>query len=331
MPKLSVIIPIYNVARFIERCATSLFEQTLDDIEYLFIDDCTPDNSMNILQTVIKRYQPRLAKENKVVRIMRMPTNSRQAAVRRAGIIHAKGDYIIHCDSDDWVDLDLYKKMYDKAISTGAEIVMCPLQMVFKTRIRNFIPQADKFCYDCQNVLEHWYDKTLAMFTVNKMVKRSVFSDNNILPFEGVNMWEDNGLMLRIFYYAKGLANIEDSRYYYDRTNENAITSGYGRSAVDQMLKCAQLLDEFFADKPDRERYEKTLNSIKFRARLNLVTDRFDYLKEYYHTFPESTSIIRELDPLSFSSKGKFRFLMVKNHMAWLFVLMFKVKKLLIR
>ena len=60
MPKISVIVPVYNVADYIERCAVSLFEQTLHDIEYIFIDDCTPDDSMKILQSVIEKYKLRL-------------------------------------------------------------------------------------------------------------------------------------------------------------------------------------------------------------------------------------------------------------------------------
>ena len=100
MPKVSVIVPIYKVEPFIERCARSLFEQTLDDIEYIFVNDCTPDKSMEVLSRVLEDYPGR--KEQ--VRIITMPVNSGLPKVRRAGLEVASGDYIIHCDSDDWVD-----------------------------------------------------------------------------------------------------------------------------------------------------------------------------------------------------------------------------------
>ena len=64
MPKVSVIIPVYGVEKYIERCARSLFEQTLDDIEYIFVDDCSPDKSIAILENIIKEYQPLLNKEH---------------------------------------------------------------------------------------------------------------------------------------------------------------------------------------------------------------------------------------------------------------------------
>ena len=121
MPKVSVVIPIYGVEKYIERCCRSLFEQTLDDIEFLFIDDCTPDNSIEILNNTLLRYPDR----KKQIRIIKMSTNSGQAAVRRQGIFEAKGDYIIHCDSDDWVEPDMYKRMWEKALQENLDIVVC--------------------------------------------------------------------------------------------------------------------------------------------------------------------------------------------------------------
>ena len=97
MPKVSVIVPVYGVEKYVERCARSLFEQTLDDIEYLFIDDCTPDKSIEILKKVLKDYPQR----NNQVIIHRMESNSGQAAVRKWGMLNSTGDYVIHCDSVD--------------------------------------------------------------------------------------------------------------------------------------------------------------------------------------------------------------------------------------
>ncbi len=106
MPKVSVIIPVYGVEKYIERCARSLFEQTLDDIEYLFIDDCTPDKSIEMLKQVLEDYPHRKPQ----VVIHRMEQNSGQAAVRKWGMQNAIGDYVIHCDSDDWVELTMYEE-----------------------------------------------------------------------------------------------------------------------------------------------------------------------------------------------------------------------------
>ena len=121
MPKVSVIVPVYGVEKYIERCARSLFEQTLDDIEFLFIDDCTPDRSIEILQQVLEEYPQRKPQ----VIIHRMEYNSGQAAVRKWGMQNATGEYVIHCDSDDWVDKDMYRAMYEKAMEDEADMVVC--------------------------------------------------------------------------------------------------------------------------------------------------------------------------------------------------------------
>ena len=128
MPKVSVIVPIYGVEKFIERCARSLLEQTLDDIEYIFINDCTPDHSMEILQKVISDYPHR----KQQIRIVCMPINSGIAAVRRHGIKLSNAEYIIYCDSDDYIDRDMLEKMYVKALETNADIVMVDIYKEFQ-------------------------------------------------------------------------------------------------------------------------------------------------------------------------------------------------------
>lgn len=325
MPKVSVIIPVYNASAYIERCVRSLFEQTLDDIEYIFINDCSPDDSIDILNRVLADYPKRKVQ----TRIFEMSTNSRQAAVRRAGIKLASGEYIIHCDSDDWVDTHLYERMYKEAIRSNADIVICPVRNEYKsggkTKVLPYLPNS------CQEVLENWFHNSIAMFTVNKLVKGTVYKENDLLPFDGINMWEDNGLFLRTFYYAKGLSTIDDAVYHYNRTNINAMTAGYGRDAVDQMIKCAGLIDSFFKSKPDGKRFEKTVLALKLFARLNLITDNYVGLKEYESTYSESNTILSEIGLKAFSLKGKIRFLFVKYHLAWLFVTLFKLKNVLLK
>lgn len=121
MPKVSVIIPVYRTEKYIERCVRSLFNQTLDEIEYLFIDDCSPDNSIKILNNVLEDYPHR--KEQVIIH--RMSRNSGQAIVRNWGMQNATGEYVIHCDSDDWVDADMYRAMYDKAVEEHSDVVIC--------------------------------------------------------------------------------------------------------------------------------------------------------------------------------------------------------------
>lgn len=319
MSKVSVIVPIFKTEKYIEKCAKSLLNQTLDDIEYIFIDDCTPDNSMEILRRVVEQFPGRAGS----VRLERMPENSRLAAVRSYGLQLATGEYVIHCDSDDWVDLELYEKMYDEAIRCNADVVFAPI--VDEYVGSSILRKNEKLPCAGKEIVANWYCTNVGMFNWNKLVKRTIYNENNILPFEGVNMWEDNALMLRVLYYANRVSSITGAAYHYNHTNMGAMTQGYGRSAVDQMLKCADLLGKFFAEKDDVQEYAKTVNAVKYLAKLNLITTEYAGIREFKQTYPESDEAVNYISLNAFSSKGKIRFLFVKWHMAWLFVTLFKV------
>lgn len=176
MPKVSVIIPVYGVEKYIERCARSLFEQTLDDIEYLFIDDCTPDKSIEVLKRVLEEYPIR---KDRVI-IHRMVQNFGQAAVRKWGMQNAKGDYVIHCDSDDWVDTDMYRAMYEKAIEANADIVLCDYcikkDMNDPGTYKKEPCPVSKDAY-LKGVVGRFY--TCAVW--NKLVRRSLYSDETFI------------------------------------------------------------------------------------------------------------------------------------------------------
>ena len=117
--KVSVCIPVYGVEKYIEKCARTLFEQTLQEIEYIFVDDCTQDRSMEILQKVLEEYPHRKAQ----VKIIHHEKNGGLVAARNTALKHVSGEYVIHCDPDDWVELDLYEIMYHEAVAQGADMV----------------------------------------------------------------------------------------------------------------------------------------------------------------------------------------------------------------
>lgn len=322
-PKVSVIVPVYKVADYVERCAVSLFEQTLTEMEIIFIDDCSPDNSIEIINKTLERYPNR--KDS--VKIIKMPVNGGLATARRVGIQSAVGEYVIHCDSDDWVDLNLYESMYNKAIETNADIVVC--DEVHEYADRGYLKREPDLPSDCKTVVKRWYSNIMAMFCHNKLVRRTLHTDNGVYPWDGLNMWEDNGFVSRLFYYGGTLAQVHGSCYHYNRTNVHAMTSSYGIKQVEQMVGIANGLTEFFNSKPDAKDFEKTVMAFQFLARINFVTDSFETLKKYDTTFVGSEKIMSELDPAAFSAKGKLRFYMVKYHLTWLFVVLFKFKNLL--
>ena len=112
-------VPVYGVEKYIERCARSLFEQTYENLEYIFVDDCSPDKSMEILMRVMEDYPNR--KEQ--VRIIHHEHNRGLAAARNTALDAATSSFITHVDSDDYLSLEAIQLLVEKQVETGADIV----------------------------------------------------------------------------------------------------------------------------------------------------------------------------------------------------------------
>lgn len=113
MPKVSVIIPVYNTENYLRKCLDSVCNQTLKDIEIICINDCSPDGCLDILREY--------ASKDERIKIIDFKENKGAACARNAGIDTAQGEYIGFVDSDDFIDLDFYEKLYNKAVETGAD------------------------------------------------------------------------------------------------------------------------------------------------------------------------------------------------------------------
>lgn len=217
MPKVSVIVPVYGVEKYIERCARSLFEQTLDDIEYLFIDDCTPDRSIEILKNVLEEYPNRKSQ----VIIHRMEQNGGQAAVRKWGMLNATGDYVIHCDSDDWVDTDMYRTMYEKAKEDNADIVVCDYCQTDGLKKSNYFTSFETDLHK-EDILRVFLREKYAWSVWNKLVRRTIYTCKDYM-FPLGNMGEDMVLTIQCLLYSERISYIPRAYYYY-YYNENSIT-----------------------------------------------------------------------------------------------------------
>lgn len=246
MIKISVIVPIYNVSKFIERCIRSLFEQTLQDIEYIFVNDCTPDNSMQILANVLEDYPNRKA----YVRILNHEKNQGLACSRIDGIKIAKGKYIIHCDSDDWVDTDLYEKLYNKAEETGADITICDFQCEYES---GRIPEKIVTNFNCtpREAIENMHKESFYCMVWRALFKRDFVIQHNLFPLPHVDMWEDTCVTIPAFYHANKIAKVNDAIYHY-LINDQSYSANSARPKLYEDRKTTiRYLEDFFLDKKD--------------------------------------------------------------------------------
>ncbi|MBD5421701.1 MAG: glycosyltransferase family 2 protein, partial [Bacteroides sp.] len=118
---ISVIVPVYGVEKYIERCVRSLFSQTMTEgVEFIFINDCTKDRSIELLTGIISEY-PQLSPQ---VKIIHHPRNRGLAVARQTGLDAAQGEYILHLDSDDYFESDMLEMMYETAMANNSDVVV---------------------------------------------------------------------------------------------------------------------------------------------------------------------------------------------------------------
>lgn len=281
MPKVSVIIPVYSVEKYIERCARSLFEQTLTDIEYIFVDDCSPDNSINILESVLEVYPNRRSQ----VKIIRHLENKGLPTARKTGINNSTGDYIIHCDSDDWVETDMYRLMYDEAKRLDADIVMCGYkvtdgQTVFSECYHQQIDKT-KLISSLLTLHEAWS-------VWNKMCKRTLYDNDIVYP--SLAMGEDMVLTTQLVLKAQRIGVIDKALYNYFY-NPNSITKVRSESSRYKHWKDsaenAKTVISIFQTKGLEDKYANELGYLKFLQK-NLAGDlarKKKYSKEWLEMF----------------------------------------------
>ena len=283
MSKVSVIIPVYGVEKYIERCVRSLFEQTLDDIEYLFIDDCTPDRSIDILKQVLEEFPHRKCQ----VVIHRMKQNSGQAKVREWGMRNATGEYVIHCDSDDWVETDMYRLMYDEAKRIDADIVMCGYKVTDGQTVFSE-------CYHQQTDKTKLISSLLTLHEAwsvwNKMCKRALYDNDIVYP--SLAMGEDMVLTTQLVLKALRVGVIDKALYNYFY-NPNSITKVRSESSRYKHWKDsaenAKTVISIFQTKGLEHKYANELGYLKFLQK-NLAGDlarKKKYSKEWLEMFQD--------------------------------------------
>ena len=216
MPAVSVIIPVYGVEKYIERCSMSLFEQTLDDIEFIFVDDSTPDRSIQIMSQVLDRYPSR----KKQVKVIRHEKNRGLPIARKTGVNVASGQYICHCDSDDWVEPDMYRMMYMKANSECADCVVCDYNITDGMSI--LTRKTGCSSTDKQKFLRNILFQRDSWSLCNKMFARTSYYKGLVFP--ECNMGEDMALTGQLICFGcKKISYVSRPLYNY-YANPDSIT-----------------------------------------------------------------------------------------------------------
>lgn len=238
-PLVSVLVPVYGVEKYIERCARSIFEQTYQNLEIIFVNDCTPDHSIDVLATVIEDYVER---KNQTM-IIQHDTNRGLAGARQTALNNSKGDYILTVDSDDWIERDMIEKLVAPLSIQNVDIVYCNYMIEYQHTQRK---SRDISCSTPNEYLFNILTGKLHSGTCVKLIKKSLFTQNNITYINGVNMLEDMSIVFRLLIYAKKLYYVPEYLYHYFQGNENSYTATLSSRSKANIAFVVNFMSDFF-------------------------------------------------------------------------------------
>lgn len=281
MIKVSVIIPVYGVEAFIERCSRALLSQSLTETEFIFVDDASPDRSIALLEKVLTEFPERAGK----VSILRHPENKGLPAARNTGLGVAQGEYIYHCDSDDWVEPDILEKLYAAATDNEADIAYCDFYLSFEKNERYMSNPAYQ---RADQMLKNGFLGGKMKYNVwNKLVKRSLYTDSGIGFPEGHPMGEDM-TMIMLAAMAQKVAYVPEALYHYVKLNEGAYSNSFTQKKLDDIRFNVDRTVFFLKDKFG-DNLEKEISLFKLSIKLPfLVTDDKKLYQLWKDWYPEA-------------------------------------------
>lgn len=251
--KVSILVPIYGVEKYIEQCARSLFEQTYANIEYIFVNDCTKDHSVEILKTVMTEYPDRA----KQVYIINHTENLGVGASRQTALLTATGDYIMFADSDDFLPTQAVELLIKKAEEDDADIIdggytewnngktlqpQNPINIDKRKYLQLLI---------CQNIITNrlW----------GRLYKHSIIKKHQVYFQKGINYAEDLFWNTQFMFYANRTC-INEVVYYYRTDNINSYTHNISEKNLLSYFKSSQLMAHFFLTHDTDNIYRKAID-----------------------------------------------------------------------
>lgn len=217
-PKVSVIVPIYGVEVFIRRCVESLCSQDYDNYELIFVDDGSPDSSVDILAEVLDAY-PEVRAKSLIIR----QKNAGLPKARMAGLGVATGDYVIHVDSDDWVEPDYLSQLARAAVEEDADVVYCDFFKEYDCKPAKIEVENDFTPADGPSAVKAVNNGVIRAYMWNKLVRRELYDlDNMIVPIRGYH--EDIVFQTQILFPAAKCVHLRKPLYHYRRRRSGSLT-----------------------------------------------------------------------------------------------------------
>ena len=286
--KVSIVIPVYNMEKHLEQCIDSILNQSLEDIEIICVDDGSTDKSSNILEKYSKR-------DDRIKIIFQK--NKGQGAARNKGLENVKGEYVSFIDSDDWVDKNMLKDLYNNAHFNNTDITMCQV-CTFDDVTEKFDYNSPYFSLDCfskefdNKIFTHEDTKDFFLsFTVtawNKIYKKD-FLDEIGINFPEL-IFEDSLFFVDTYLRAKRISLVKKFLYFY-RINKKDSTIGVAGKEHFDLIKISNLIMESLVSSGNYETYKKRAknwNIEAFNLRYSRITEI--YKNDFFNLIKENLS-----------------------------------------
>lgn len=296
-PKVTIVIPVYNIGKYLEKCLDSVVAQTFPDIEIIVVNDGSTDNSPEI----IARYAD---KDPRIVVIDK--PNEGLAYARKSGVEAAHGEYIQHLDGDDFLELDAIELLYRKAKEEDADMVVFPFWFDY--------PRTGKSKRSIEIACEHFtnmeYFSAIALSKAHWSVcsylhKRSLYA-TGVTFHKELSYGEDVFLTTQLTYHASRISVLKSKPLLHYIIRESSITnSRFNEKKARDILLYPSLVNDFLKDKPEYGSLQKELGAIRIQANNELLSKR--WFKDAHKQSKESLAILRQYPDLKPQVKSFYK------------------------
>lgn len=286
--KISILMPIYKVEKYLEKTLDSIFTQTYPNLEYVFVNDCSPDNSLQVLKGTIAKHG---IDKDKFI-IVNHQQNEGIAVSRTDCIAHAKGEYIFFVDSDDWIEKDAVEEMVAATKGGTIDIVGCDYMKDFLSGKTTY--HHENYAETCRDNLLRCLNYDIATVLWKLLIRRRLFDNFSITPH--VDIVEDYIMSVKLYYYAQSFAAIPKAFYHYVQYNQ-ARVSLQTLWSIKMHIKGVQEVEQFCREKGLYDvfvHHKLLLRKSNIKSNFVLNKQMLDH-NAYKYVFPEANGVWREV------------------------------------
>lgn len=306
---VSILVPFYKVEKYVGRCVESLFTQTYKNVEYVFVNDCTPDRSMEVINDYIDKYD--IADKCKMVI---HDKNLGISASRNDCLDNMTGDYFLFIDSDDYIDEDMVELLVYAALKENADISGC-----------GYIEEYADHSVKHPQVYTNDHDEMMRAITLltikgvmwKLLVRSSIVAEHReeVRFIPDRNMVDDYLFCCQIFYYAKRFAGVNRCMYHWIQYNPNNYTHTTV-FAVESQAAAIRKVEEFYRDKGILKIVEGSIQQRKFVSKLPLLLNKkCRDVRRWRSLFPESNDVWKSM---TFSIGNRIMFRLALSPLYWI-------------